>query len=463
MLAACGGESPLEVGSSSEKPQPPELPTPRFACAASSASRPMLAARVGAGLYFARPDRTVERIFDFDVPEGMYVTEADVIARGDRIAAYAVVSALGGAKSPPAYVEVIVLDVNDGAVRFYERHPFAYEGWGSDSRLAGNANGLFAMTLLEIKTGLGLVIDDSGSHTFTRRMGGRSDPDAAGRMVVVDYESSSSVAFHFFDTQTDEFAPSQYVLGTFASSATVLGHGILYIARDPARLIFEDASGPIELPIDVTLEDPGHATPGFATSNGWAVFHLGGATPLESRYLTARIASNEARELTVSPPSPFSLPEDSWNPPAIDARGRLLFVLSDGERLQLHATADGTNWEPLGRPITNENYPYTVIEAGGAVIFDGYGSGNAAQGALPAYASQLIGPGGGEGIELIRSDPGSPSNPTYADDELSPDGACLAYFRSGSLHVVEVDGYASADLGVPTDGQSAEMAWIPIP
>ncbi len=60
----------------------------------------MLAARVGSGLYFARPDRTVERVFDFDVADGMYITHADVLARGDRVAAYAVVTALGGAKSP---------------------------------------------------------------------------------------------------------------------------------------------------------------------------------------------------------------------------------------------------------------------------------------------------------------------------------------------------------------------------
>ncbi len=28
--------------------------------------------------------------------------------------------------------------------------------------------------------------------------------------------------------------------------------------------------------------------------------------------------------------------------------------------------------------------------------------------------------------------------------------------------MVEVEGYVSTDLGVPADGQHAEMAWIPI-
>jgi hypothetical protein len=182
----------------------------------------------------------------------------------------------------------------------------------------------------------------------------------------------------------------------------------------------------------------------------------------DARYLATRFASGEARELRLVPPAGYTLPGDYWNPPPIDARGRLLVPLYGGGAISLQATSDGERWEPVGRPLTASGYPTKTIEAGGAVIFDGYGSSEQVPGALPAYASQLVGPQGGEGIELERWTPGAPDNPLYAEDVISADGACVAYFGSGTLRVVETASYAATDLGLGAEGYSAEMAWIPV-
>lgn len=248
-----------------------------------------------------------------------------------------------------------------------------------------------------------------------------------------------------------------------ASAPTVLGAGLLYIARDPARLVFEDASGFSELPIDVELDYPGSAMPGSQASGGYRLFMLGGQTASDARYLATHFASGEAREFQLKAPAGFLLPADYSKPPPIAADGRLLVPLAGDQLTQLHATKDGDTWEPVGRPIAAKGNSTTTLEQGGTVIFQGYGDSVEVPGALPASATQLIGPQGGEGIELIRNDSGSPKDPVYPVDEISADGACLAYFRSGTLHVVEVADYSSSDLGLPAEGTDAAMAWIPLP
>jgi hypothetical protein len=286
-------------------------------------------------------------------------------------------------------------------------------------------------------------------------------------MVVWDADASSTSDLYFFDTEAGTFTPSRYVrdysVDAFGSSPALLASGILYIARDPTRLVFEDASGTSELPLDVVLEYPGHATPGFSASGGHTLFMLGGATPLDARYLAAHFASGEARELRLSPPAGYQLPDDYWNPPPIDASGQLLIPLAGNQLEQLYATKDGAVWEPVGRPVAASGYPTHTMEVGGTVIFEGWGNSSDVPGTLPAGAAQVIGPQGGEGVELVRSDPGAPDNPLYADDEISADGACVAYFRSGSLHVMEVADYTLSNLGLAASGPNAEMAWIPLP
>jgi hypothetical protein len=465
-LAGCGARSPLEGASPSEDRPRVEDPGERFDCRVSASARPMLAARLGSRLVFAYPDRSTREVFSFELPEGAGLRHGGVIARGDRVAAYIVGSPGAQSDEPAPFAEVVVLGV-DGALLAHERRAFAYEGWGSESHLAGNAEGVFALTLLEVKAGLGLVIDDAGTRPFSERMAGRSDPDARGRMVVMDYEASSTAALHFFDTQQGSFWPSHYVSddlpGEHASSPTVVGAGLLYLQHAPARLVFEDASGVLEQPIDVALSSPGHATPGYGASGGWRVFMLGGSSVLEARYLTTHFASGELHEFRLSPPPGQALPGDYWNPPRIDPRGRLLLPLWGAGRVQLHATKDGQSWSPIGKPITESGYPTKLAEAGGTVIFEGWGGDMALPGTLPPWAAQLVGPEGGEGIELVRADPGGADNPTYAEDAISGDGACVAYFRSGSLHVIDVATYSSSDLGLSTEAQSAEMAWIPLP
>ena len=425
----------------------------------------MLAARIGPALHFAYPDRSTRQVHTFEVPEGSRVIQASVIARGDRVAAYAIVSAKGGAAEPPPFAEVVVLHL-DGTVLFNERRDFAYEGWGSDSHLVGNDRGLFVLSLFEVKAGLGLVIDDQGAHPFSERMAARSDPDAEGRLVVWDADASSSADLHFFDTEAKAFTPARYLskdpFEELASSPAVVGSGLLYLERNPARLVFEDASGERELPLALSLDGPGHASPGHLSSGGYTLFMLGGQSELDARYLVTHHASGEARDFTLAPPQGSKLPGDFWNPPPVAADGRLIIPLAGNQRVQLQSTRDGIDWAPLGKPIAASGYPTHISLGGGTVIFDGGGGGMEVPGALPAWASQLIGPQGGEGIQLVRNDPGAPDNPLYADDAISPDGACVAYFRSGTLRVVEVADYSASDLGLIADTQSAELSWIPV-
>lgn len=464
LLAGCGARSSLPAESQEGAPTGPGTETQRFDCRVSQSPRPMLAARVGSSVHFAYPDRSTKQVFTFDVPEGMYVSRADVIARGDHVAAYVLVIPSGGAPEPQAFAEVAVLHV-DGSVLFHERHDFAYEGVGSEHQLTGRAD-LFVLTLTEVDTSLGLVIDGAGSKPISEPLAARSDPGEDGHMVMWKSPSNTTADLHFFDTAAGTVTPSLYISADpfedLASSPAVLGSGLLYLQRDPARLVYETASGTTEQPLDVSLESPGYATPGYMYSGGYVLFMLGGTTPLDARYLATRFAAGEAREFSLSPPAGLQLPGDYWNPPPIDSRGRLLVPLYGDEKIQLFATSDGAAWEPVGRPIAEGGYPITTAESAGTVIFAGFGGGEEVPGALPPWADQLIGPEGGEGIELVRTDPGAPDNPLYGEDEISADGACVAYFRSGSIHVIEVAGYSSSDLGISTDGQSAEMAWIPL-
>jgi hypothetical protein len=428
----------------------------------------MLAARVDDTLYFAYPDRTVREIHRFDVPPDTYVVGGStVVARGDLVAAHVVVAPLGQGSPVTPYAELVIVDV-DGAVRFVERFDFAYEGWGSDSTLFGNADGAFVLSLMEVQGGLGVVARDGEATTFTRKMAGRADPDVDGHMLFVDYEASSSVAFHFFDLADGTFTPTRYWLdveaGRSESSPVVVDGGILYTRSEPPRLVFEDALGTLEQAIDGVLSADDYPGPGGSHSGGWALFLLGGDTPETARYLATRFATGEVRTFGLAPPPPWQLPGDYWNPPAIDSLGRVVVVLSGGDRYQAFATTDGVEWTQVGRPVTAAGSPMRVLEAGGAVVLDAGGGGPApAPGALPSYTDQVIGPQGGEGVELVRGDlQGAPDNPTYADDALSADGRCLAYFKNGSVHVVETDSYAVTDLGLVSTTQSAVLAWIPL-
>lgn len=466
MLGPLGCGSSVVVGDGDpDGPQGPGPSSQSYAChAAEGDARPMLAARLDDGLHFAYRDRSAREVFTFDVPEQGYVADARLLARGELVAAYVLVSPLGGTEAFEPYGELVVVDL-EGVQRAYERFDFAYEGWGSDMALVGNEAGLFALTSLEVKTSLGVVVDGAEVRTFSDKLAARSDPDPAGRLVALDYEAPSSVAFHFLDLHAGQASPSQYLSGDHASSAAVLGHGIAYLDRDPARWIFEDADGTITGPVDVQLEPVSHASPGWQRDGGWLLFGLGGASPELERYLALHVGTRRSRGFSLTPPEPWQLPGDHWNTPAIDASGRVVVPLSDGSRFQLFATANGADWEAIGRPITEDGYAPKLVTAGGAVVFAGVGSdAPVAEGALPAYADQLVGPQGGEGIELVRHDAlGGLDNPSSGEDALSPDGSCLAYYRNGSLHVIETDSYALSDLGLVATGQHAETVWIASP
>lgn len=468
-LGACGGRTSFEgpeeaTAAPSVTPPTGPRPRPRFACAPSTERRPMLAARIDDAVHFVYPDRSVRRVFDLSIPGDGYVVGAGVTARGDRVAAYAIIAPSGGGDTFAPFVEIVVLDL-DGAVRFTEQRPFGYEGWGSDSRLVGHENGRFVLTLREIKVSLGLVIDDNGSRPFDGAWAARSDPDALGRLIVNDYKGSSSVAFHWLDASTGQARPTAYWAtsgeGT-TSSAAIVDDGVAYFARAPNRLVWERADDTVELPVGDALAADDYPHAGWQRSGGWVLFLMRDVA--SRRYVVTHPATRTLRELSLTYPPGWQGPTDTWNPPMVDGTGRVVQILTDGARLQVFATSDGSAWAPLGLPITQNGYPTTLIEAGSAVLFDGLGNGGKpAAGALPSHAAQFVGPQGGEGTVLERSGgPGAGSNPPYGDDALSGDGRCLAHFRGGAVRVVESADYAVSDLPLTATTQSAELAWIPL-
>lgn len=465
LVAGCGARSSLleeEAANNTNTPPAEEPPAARFDCSVSDSTRPMLASRLSSSVYYSYPDRSSKPVWSFDIPVDMYVSRSDVIARGDRVAAFAYIRPLGESEATP-FIEVVVLDLS-GSTTFYGRYDVDPPGWGADYRVAGNANHLFVFTLFEGDTGLGVVVSDEQTYTFEKRMGARSDPDASGRMVVWNEDSNSTADLHFFDTAEGTFTPSQYI-STFpseeiASSPGIVASGLLYLMRNPNRLVFEDASGRSELPVDIKLDSPGYATPGYVTSGGYLDFMLGGTNEANARYLMTHFATGLTRQFQLVLPPGLASPGDYWNPPPVDASGRLLISLFNEEIIQLHATEDGQSWEPLGQPTILGSQIVKINERGNTVIYQG--AGNPVSNTSSSWVSQLIGPEGGEGVELLRQDVSAPDNPLYAEDEISDDGRCVAYFKNGTLNVVEVAGYGLSDLGLTTGGSSAEMAWIPL-
>jgi hypothetical protein len=458
LAAGCGARSSLYEGASTDSGGSP-APT-RFDCRASSSERPMLAARLGPKVYFAYPDRSARDVFTFELPEGTSVAHGAIVARGDRVAAYVVASSTGGAPEPPPFAEIVVLTV-DGEVVLRQKVDFSNEdeGWGFNNRLVGNAEGRFVLTLVDAEAGLVVAADGDAVHTFDGRMTGITDPDALGRMVVLDYEAPGGADLRFFDARTGTLTPSKHIEpGPMESDPHhLVGSGLLHLERDPMRLVLEDADGTSTLPLHPELESSWFSRRGSSLSSPWRGFLFYGPSKADRRYLIARFDSAETRLFELSLPPGYEVPSIyPVNTFVIDAHGRLLVPLVANQTVHLHATADGAVWEPLGHPLKGSaGAELAIAEGGGTVAFCRAGS--------PLSTSQLVGPQGGEGIDLVLTDPGAPENPAHGHIEISTDGACVAYFRSGSVHIIETATMAPEDLGLFADGDSAEMAWVPLP
>ncbi|MBK8257195.1 MAG: hypothetical protein IPK82_31545 [Polyangiaceae bacterium] len=463
LLAGCGARSSLLDSEPVSDPPIAEPPAPEFNCQVSNSARPMLASRLGSGIFYTYPDTSSAQVFTFNVPPEMYISRSDVIARGDRVAAFAYVRPLDAMSSTSPYVETVVLDM-DGMPISHGQYNVDPPNWGADYQLVGNANGLFVFTMFEGDTGFGVVAAEADVYTFDDLYAARTDPDSQGNMVVWKVGSNSTGDLHFFNTQAKTFTPSEFLADNtykdIASTPTFWGSGLLYLMGNPNRLIFEDAAGRHEISLNVDLLLPGWASAGYITSNGHAMFALGGANEVNARYLTTHFATGEFREFSLVVPSGFATPGGYWNAPSVDASGRALFPLYNNQLSQLHATADGQLWQPLGVPTALGDQQPSILERAATIVYDGSGPPEGAP--SNAWVGQILGPGEGESALLIRAEPGAPNNPYGAEDELSGDGRCLAYFRNGSLTIVEIPGYNVTDLGLTTDLYEAEMAWIPV-
>lgn len=463
LVASCGARSSLLDSEPAQNPSPADPPAPEFNCQVSNSARPMLASRLGSGIFYTYSDTSSKQVFTLNVPPEMYISRSDVIARGDRVAAFAYVRPLDAMSSASPYVETVVLDM-EGQPVSHGQYNVDPPNWGAEYQVVGNANGLFVFTMFEGDTGLGVVADETEVYTFSDLYAGRTDPDGQATMVVWKVGSNSSADLHFFNTQTKSFKPSEFAADDtykdIASTPAFLGTGLLYLMRNPNRLVFEDAAGRHEVPLNVELMDPGWASAGYVSSGGHVMFALGGTNASNARYLTTHFATGEAGEFTLTAPSGFAAPGDYWNAPAVDTFGRALMYLANDKVGQLHATSNGKDWQPLGKSTAVGFQGVSILERGGTVVFDG--SGPPIDAPPDAWVAQIIGPEGGDGALLVRQEVGAPDNPYGAEDELSADGRCFAYFRNGSLSMVEVPGYTVTDLGLTTDLYEAEMAWIPV-
>lgn len=423
----------------------------------------MLAAHVEGAILWVYPDRTSLEVARFDVPEGFYISRADILARRDGVAAFALVTPNDGDEGR-AYVDVMVLDLG-GESRVRTAIPFPHNGAGEEFGVVGRQDGLFMFHFNDTERAKVLVVEGGEIREHDAPVAARRDPDAQGNVMVLDVRGSGSADYNFFDATSGVTSRSLYVADPTlqpASSPHLLAGGMLYLAHSPSRWIYEDASGIIERPIDVVLNAPEHATPAWQSSGERALFALGGTSPATTRYLTVDFRTGSTREFTLSPPEGYALPEAYWNPPAIDASGRLVMTMASADRLQLFATSDGETWQTIGQPLGLDTY-FDLFVAGQTVVLKGRGgSSQSTPGTLPSWSMQLVG-ADGVGAELIRWEPGTPENPLEGDPELSSDGACLAYFRGGSLHVAEVDGYRTDDVGIEAGIYGrADMSWIPL-
>lgn len=432
----------------------------------------MLVARVDASIHFAQRDRSSREVFRFTIPSGGYIARAGLIARGDRVVAYALLRPLGQAPGTPSpftpRIELVSLDLQ-GSVLQRRDLPFGENSSGPSYGLVGNANGLAVLTARETSARVGIIIDDDGVDAFSPVVDAVSDPDAAGRLIARPLERSSSIDYGFFDTRTRALAPSRFAdelrTGLGSSSAITMGSSLVYFRQGPPRFVVEDADGARALPASADLAAGEYTHASGPSSGGWALFHVLDEGATTRRFLAVHPASGERRTLRLALPPPFTTDGQLGQTPLIDADGEVLVGATDGTRNVILATRDGNGWTARGRPLVASgfSFPHFFREAGGAVVFRGYGSlpPTLPAGTLAATTLQLVGPGGGEGIALPRQENGGPDNPTYADPVLSEDGKCLAYFRNGALHAVQSATYEVDDLGLKATTQSAEMAWIP--
>lgn len=428
----------------------------------------MLVARIDDTLRFSYRDRSVREAFRFSVPTDGRIANANVIVRGEAIVAYAIITPRGGATTFAPRVEVVGLDLR-GAQRFRREIPFAYEGWGSSYRLVGNADGLAVLTLLEVRAKVGVVMQGTAVDTFVPTLGAEADPDSGGRVLCNAYAGANQSPYQFFDPRTRQLATSRYgedlLAGRSTSSAVPLGTGLAYLRHDPPRLVVEDADGARDTAplVELSAEERAH-DPAWA-SGEWALFHLRAGDQSAGRFLAARPSTGERRTLRLALPAPWTPEGQLGSYPRIDGGGHVLVAATDGERDRLFATRDGIEWKTRGNAVAHGGYPFphTFAEAGGAVVFRGFGSASPTkpQGALDASTLQYVGPQGGSGVALARQTAGGADNPTYADPVLSEDGKCLAYFRDGSLQAAQAATYEVGDLGLVATTDSAEMAWIP--
>lgn len=473
---SCGARSSL-VDPPAEKdvPTPAPLADARpvsFVCSRGVRGRPMLVARVDAAIQFAYRDLSSREVFRFSVPSGGYIARADVIARGDRVVAFALVRALNETPGEPSAlsprIEVVVLDV-EGGVRGRREVAFGENSAGPSYRLVGNASGLAVLTASERSAQVGLVIDGDRIEPFSLVVEAASDPDVFGRLVARTLEPSSTVDYGFFDTRTRALVPSRFAdelrTGFASSSAITMASSLVYFKQGPPRFVVEDAASARELPASAELAAGEYTHASGPSSGGWALFHVLDQGASTRRFIAVHPASGERRTLRLALPPPFTLAGQLGQTPVIDADGEILVGATDGTRDVVLATRDGNQWTARGRPLYagGFSFPHFFREAGGAIVFRGYGSlpPTLPEGTLASTTLQLVRRGGGEGKALPRQENGGADNPTYADPVLSEDGKCLAYFRNGSLHAVQAETYEVDDLGLVVTKDRAEMAWIP--
>ena len=428
-------------------------------------TRPSLVVATDEVLYYVYESGRVRPVWTAPVAPGTHVQQSLLIARGERVAWTPLVIPNFDNPDDASRVEGVVLTASGESV-WQASLPFAYEGWGSEGSLHGNENGLFVLSMLEVQAQLGVTVTGTTHTTWAGLYYGVADPDEKGRMVVNRY-GNSSADYHWFDTVTGAVTPSDYLTSN-PSSALIAGGAIVSVAPAPARFVVERAGGIEAVPIEGFELEPTAYLYALGASDRWVLF--GDPTMAYRPGLKLDMESRTATVLSqVSPPTGHIPATPEWNA-GIDAAGAVYARFTSEEREQVFRSTDGTNWEPVGWPIAGAVYATLIQQVGGTYLMRSSGDGAPRPPGLPdevvwGSATHLARPAAGVIMAIERySEPPGGDNPLYAADVLSPDGRCLAYWRDGSLHSVDVESETVRDLAVLADATSTvAVAWIVVP
>ncbi len=448
MFAACGSRTGLLTPSpalegadagadasvtTASCPAWPAIPAPvsvplGAACtfsAASSATAPVLAAIVDRDLLGLTPQATFQTLFRFE-SRASTVIDRELVSRGDFLGA--LVAALPS--STTLEIELVLLR-RDGTVLVHHRETFSTQTFGGAFGVAGNAGGAFAFG-----GGLGgtgrvwMALADGqllGPWTGVTLPGPelRVDPDARGRLLVLPADTNSSVAVSWLDPCSGAQSLARLPAGGQAAAS---GERLLGITRG-GQLSAETADGVSALPLAPVGPQASMWDFWPAGVAMFAVPPFPSGTSATANLDVVDFGTLVSHPVSLAYPGLSLLPSDAWlsevgdsNDPAgfgLDSAGHVTMFLQDTSgAVHLETTAHGSDWTPVGEPVTYDPgfEPSTTLaftEAAGTYVVQGIVAGGGKE-------WQVVRPA--TGVDVVVQGPG----------RLARDGGCAAALVGGA-------------------------------